>query len=293
MQSSVTRLLATPRADDEDGPGMGAGMGTGMDRCHRPRGRTKAPLRRLRLHRGTIMALIVLRSAPAVEPADGVLVVLPPDAVILFQGDSITDGNRGRNQDPNHILGHGYQFIIAADVGAHQPERHFRFLNRGVSGSTIDDLARRWQDDVITTKPDLLSILIGINDFTHVVDGRATGTAADYERAYDALLTETRRVLPGIRFVLGEPFILPAGKREADYQQLLAGLQPYQAAVGRLAARHQAPVVHYQHLFATACARAPAAYWVWDGVHPTYAGHGLMASEWMRTVDAYYGHRIP
>lgn len=239
------------------------------------------------------MALIISSASSAAEPFDPFLVVLPPNPIILFQGDSITDGNRGRNQDPNHILGHGYQFIIAANLAAHEPERQFHFLNRGISGSEVGDLVKRWQEDVIALKPDLLSVLIGINDFTHVVDGRSAGSAADYERAYDALLTATRKELPSIRFVLGEPFILAAGKREAEYSRLLSGLQPYQAAVERLATKHHAPVVHYQRLFDTACTRAPASYWVWDGVHPTYAGHGLMASEWMKTVTTFYQAKHP
>lgn len=264
-----------------------------MDTCHRSEQQRPKRRRRLRLYRSTFMALIIIQSVPAVEPLDGFVVVLPPNPVVLFQGDSITDGNRGRNQDPNHILGHGYQFIIAADIAANEPERHVHFLNRGVSGSKIEDLAKRWQDDVIALKPDLMSVLIGINDFTHVVEGRSTSTPADYERIYDDLLTATKRALPNIRFVLGEPFILPAGKREADYAKLLSGLQPYQAAVERLAARHHAPIVRYQRLFDAACAKAPASYWVWDGVHPTYAGHGLMASEWRNTVTAFYQNPRP
>ncbi len=252
--------------------------------CHRAR----QPLRRLRLRCGSLMVIMVLHTAPAVEPWEGFLVVLPPNPVILFQGDSITDGNRGRNQDPNHILGHGYQFIIAADIAAHAPERRIQFINRGISGSEVGDLAKRWQQDVIALRPDLVSVLIGINDFTHVVDGRSAGTVADYERAYDDLLTTTRQAFPPIRFVLGEPFILPAGAREADHRRLIAGLQPYQAAVERLATKHQAPIVRYQRLFDAACTRAPASYWVWDGVHPTYAGHGLMANEWLKTVNAFY-----
>ncbi len=83
---------------------------------------------------------------------------------ILFQGDSITDGNRGRSPDPNHILGHGYVFIIAAKYGAAFPERNLNFMNRGVSGNTVADLAQRWQQDTLDFKPDLLSILIGVND---------------------------------------------------------------------------------------------------------------------------------
>ncbi|HEX3134258.1 MAG TPA: GDSL-type esterase/lipase family protein, partial [Planctomycetota bacterium] len=199
------------------------------------------------------MALIISQSAPAADPLESFLVVLPPNPVVLFQGDSITDGNRGRSLDPNHILGHGYQFIIAADLASREPERQAQFLNRGVSGNEVGDLSKRWQDDVLALKPDLLSVLIGINDFTHVVDGRSTGTVADYERQYDALLAAAKQALPHLRFVLGEPFILPAGKRAEQYDTLLAGLRPYQAAVERLAAKYQAPIVHYQRLFDTAC----------------------------------------
>ncbi len=264
-----------------------------MQHLHGPMHPYRRPLRRLRFQHGSLMALIVLQTAPAAEPLEGFLVVLPPNPVILFQGDSITDGNRGRNQDPNHILGHGYQFIIAADIAAREPERRIQFMNRGVSGNEVGDLAKRWQQDVIALKPDLLSVLIGVNDFTHVVDGRSAGTVADYERAYDELLTTTRQAYPPIRFVLGEPFIVPAGAREADYARLITGLRPYQAAVERLATKHLAPIVRYQRLFDTASTRAPASYWVWDGVHPTYAGHGLMATEWLKTVNAYYQRTNP
>ena len=83
---------------------------------------------------------------------------------ILFQGDSITDGNRGRSTDPNHILGHGYVFIIAAKYGAAFPERNLDFMNRGISGNTVLDLEKRWQKETLDLKPDVLSVLIGVND---------------------------------------------------------------------------------------------------------------------------------
>jgi lysophospholipase L1-like esterase len=89
---------------------------------------------------------------------------LPKDTCLLFQGDSITDGNRGRNQDPNHILGHGYVFLIGARNGAALPEKNLTFLNRGISGNTVQELARRWRQDTLDLQPDLLSILIGVND---------------------------------------------------------------------------------------------------------------------------------
>ena len=85
-------------------------------------------------------------------------------AVILFQGDSITDGNRGRDKDPNHIMGHGYAFSIASRVGADYPEKNYHFHNRGISGNKVIDLEKRWQADTLDLKPDLLSLLVGVND---------------------------------------------------------------------------------------------------------------------------------
>lgn len=210
---------------------------------------------------------------------------------ILFQGDSITDGNRSRKSDPNHILGHGYQFILASRYGSQEPGLKLNFLNRGISGNRVSDLAGRWQQDALALAPQLLSILIGINDLSHDFGQNSEG-AKQYEEAYDALLARTVAALPTVRLVLGEPFSLPVGKRAEHFDQWSAELKRYQAAVARLGAKYHAPVVHYQSLFDRACTRAPAEYWIWDGIHPTYAGHGLMAEEWRTTVETFYGASV-
>src|ERR1700733_13272899 len=106
-----------------------------------------------------------LTTAPSTEQ----IPVFKPGTRILFQGDSITDGNRGRTADPNHILGHGYAFIIAAKYGAAFPASNLDFMNRGVSGNTVLDLQKRWATDTLKLEPDVLSILIGINDQSHGV----------------------------------------------------------------------------------------------------------------------------
>src|SRR3954452_2717051 len=110
-----------------------------------------------------LCALTLLISVAAVQATEP-LAVFASGARILFQGDSITDGNRGRNADPNHILGHGYVFLIAARHGAAFPAARLDFVNRGVSGNTVLDLEKRWPKDAIDLKPDLLSILVGVND---------------------------------------------------------------------------------------------------------------------------------
>jgi lysophospholipase L1-like esterase len=201
-------------------------------------------------------------------------------ARILFQGDSITDGNRGRNTDPNHILGHGYQFIIASKYGADLAERNLTFMNRGISGNTVSDLARRWQTDTIDLKPDVLSILIGVNDLSFGV------TAEQYEQRYDQLLADTMKALPKVRLVLCEPFGLPVGGKKDVWEKYRADLAARQAIVVRLGEKYHAPIVHFQKMFEDATQRAPADYWIWDGIHPTYSGHQLMADEWIRVVRA-------
>ena len=138
---------------------------------------------------------------------------LKDGAVILFQGDSITDGNRGRNADPNHILGHGYQFSIGSRVGADYPEKKYVFYNRGISGNKVIDLEKRWQTDTLDLKPDVLSILVGVNDSSSVViHWEPVVSVEKYEEIYQSLLEQTLAKFPSIIFVLCEPFILPVGR---------------------------------------------------------------------------------
>lgn len=206
---------------------------------------------------------------------------------LLFQGDSITDGGRQRTgSDYNHIMGQDYAYILAAEIGSRYPERGLIFVNRGISGDRVIELAARWQKDTLDLKPNLLSILVGINDT--LGRGPRSETVEEYERTYDKLLADTISALPGTRIVLGEPFLLPVGKHKDDYAAEMVEVKKRQAVVERLAARYHLPIVLYQDAFDAARAKAPADHWSWDGVHPTYAGHGLMAQEWLRTVDAFW-----
>jgi len=225
-----------------------------------------------------LCALVAPLDAPAADmPAD--VPALRLNDRILFQGDSITDMNRGRTADPNHILGHSYVFIVAAKCGSTYPNRKLTFINRGISGNTVADLTKRWERDTLALKPDILSILIGVNDLGHGV------SAEQYEESYDKLLADTMTALPNVRLILGEPFGLPSGKHKDDWDRYSKELAKRRAIVEKLAAKYHAPVARYQKVFDDACAKAPADYWIWDGVHPTYSGHQLMADEWMRALN--------
>jgi lysophospholipase L1-like esterase len=214
-----------------------------------------------------------------------------PEARLLFQGDSITDGGRGRNSDPNHVLGHSYAFLIAAKYGAALPERQLTFFNRGISGNKVPDLINRWQKDAIELKPTVVSILIGVNDIWHPLNEGQEVSVEKYEAGYDQLLTETRAALPEAKIILLEPFITPGRATSPKWDVWQEHLKKFQAVVAKLGAKHNAPVVKLQAAFDAACQKAPAEYWVWDGVHPTYAGNQLIADEWVRVATATWPER--
>ena len=226
---------------------------------------------------------LAVASAIAQQP----LPFLHAHDIILFQGDSITDGGRQRTgSDYNHIMGQDYGYILAAEIGSQSPERELEFVNRGISGNRVPDLEKRWQTDAIALHPQLLSILIGVNDFT---SSAMTGlTAEQFEAGYDALLAETVAALPDTKIVLCEPFLMPVAKQKEGYAAAMVEFKKRQAVVDRLGAKYHLPVVHFQKALDAALAKAPAEHWSWDGIHPTYAGHGLMAQEWLKTVDSFW-----
>ena len=206
-------------------------------------------------------------------------------STILFQGDSITDGGRSRDNDLNHVMGHGYAYLIAAKLGAKMPERELRFINRGCSGHQVSDLYARWQEDTINLAPDLISILIGINDIGAEVNRNAGIGPEKYERTYQLLLEDVLVALPQAQLVLCEPFILPVGDKLERWDEWKPKVDNLQKIVGRLAAKYGAVNVPFQEVLEDACSRAKAEYWLWDGIHPTPAGHELLAGAWLNAVN--------
>ncbi len=234
-------------------------------------------------HCQELVDFVLARLKPVTEPSGlAPLSAFTPGARILFQGDSITDGNRGRSTDPNHILGHGYVFVIAARHGAAFPEANLDFMNRGVSAHTVLDLEARWKTDTLDLKPDLLSILVGIND-----SGKAIPLDR-FEQAYEKLITDARAANPELKLVLCEPFVLPVGKTRQQFEAKRADVGKRQEIVARLASKHGAALVRCQAAFEEACRRAPAEHWIWDGIHPTYSGHQILADAWEEAVRAFW-----
>ena len=209
---------------------------------------------------------------------------------VLFQGDSITDCGRHRQADePNDPagLGAGYAHYAAAMLLADHNPVTLRAFNRGVGGDRIPDLIARWQRDALDLKPTVVSILVGINDIWHGLSGDPSRgvNREDFEAQYRQLLTDTAETLPGVRFVIGEPFLTPTGY--ATMLPMDDELTARRATIRGIADDHGAVFVPYQSVFDAAMDRGvPAEHLAFDGVHPTMAGHMLMARAWYDAVHA-------
>jgi lysophospholipase L1-like esterase len=201
--------------------------------------------------------------------------------VVLFQGDSITDA--GRNREAPVDLGKGYAFMTAALFGAAYPHLQVTFLNRGISGNRTIDLLNRWQSDCIDLKPDWVSIYIGINDTWRRYDSNNPTSTEQFEANYRQLLERTKESLKEVKLVLVEPFVLPVPEDRKTWRE---DLDPKIQVVRELAREFGALLVPLDGLFAQASMTAPPAYWAYDGVHPSPAGHALIAKAWLRTVGA-------
>lgn len=206
------------------------------------------------------------------------------DRCILFQGDSITDANRSR-QDGNDTsglhLGRGYAMLIAAQLGRMGDRSCFR--NLGISGNRVTDLYARVKEHVWNHKPDILSILIGVNDTGHEFTRSAGVEIERYHRIYDLLLQETHQRLPDCRLVLCDPFVLPCGMVQDAWRN---DIDQRCQIVGQLAQEMGAVHVPLQQVFDQALQIAPAEHWSTDGVHPSPAGHALIAQSWLDVVQA-------
>ena len=200
---------------------------------------------------------------------------------ILFQGDSITDFGRSREeQNPNVGLGTGYPLLVADRLLADYPAQGLEFFNRGISGNRVVDLYARWKIDALNLKPDLLSILIGVNDTWHEAFWQNGVEVPRYAEFYRRLLEWSRRKNPELKLILISPFVLtvepgpvgPTWRPEIDQRREI---------VANLASEFDAAYIDAQQLFDEAAKKAPNQHWLSDGVHPAGAGHQLLADAWV------------
>jgi lysophospholipase L1-like esterase len=212
----------------------------------------------------------------------------PNKLTILFQGDSITDAGRDKASyyaNDAAGMGRGYVFQIVSHLLGANPGKDWKYYNRGISGHKVFQLADRWDDDCLQLKPDVLSILIGVNDFWHTLNNYK-GTVATYEADFRKLLDTTLKAFPNIKLIIGEPFAVKGGT--AINESWFPEFPKYQQSARKVAGDYKAVFVPYQKIFDDALQLAPAAYWCPDGVHPSMAGGFLMKEAWIRAFEKLY-----
>jgi lysophospholipase L1-like esterase len=223
--------------------------------------------------------------AQAAPVAAGGKPLIQPGDVILFQGDSITDAGRKRDKEsiansPNG-LGYGYAWLAASQLLVDRPDDGLKIYNRGISGNKVFQLAERWQKDCLDLKPNVLSLLIGVNDIWHTMKHDYNGTVEIYETDYRKLLAATKEALPDVRLVVCEPFVLRFGAVEDRW---FPDFDEYRAAAKRVADEAGALFIPYQAMFDVAAKVASPERWLQDGVHPKPDGAALMAHWWLRAT---------
>jgi acyl-CoA thioesterase-1 len=201
-------------------------------------------------------------------------------ATVLFQGDSITDAGRGA-LDPEN-LGSGYAMMAASWFSAAFPEKEVTFLNRGIGGNRAIDMENRWERDCIDLTPSWVSIMIGINDTWRAFDSGDPTSSEAYEASLRTILTRTRDALAA-QLILVEPFVLPYPEDRLAWR---TDLDPRIRIVRAFADEFNALLVPLDGIMNAAAEKRPPSFWAPDGVHPTPAGHALIAQSWLRAVKA-------
>ncbi|QEC55678.1 SGNH/GDSL hydrolase family protein [Flavisolibacter ginsenosidimutans] len=226
----------------------------------------------------------LVTSAFAAEPMRKKIGLQKGD-VILFQGDSITDAGRKKDDagvNAASALGSGYAMLAASDLLYKYADKSLKIYNRGISGNKVYQLADRWQKDCLDLKPNVLSILVGVNDFWHTLVNGYKGTIETYRDDFTTLLTRTKQALPDVKLIIGEPYAV-SGIKAVD-EKWYPAFNDYRTAAKEIAGKFDAAFIPYQSIYDKAQQSAPGVYWTGDGVHPTLAGAHLMAHAWMEAV---------
>ena len=201
---------------------------------------------------------------------------------ILFQGDSITDA--GRETTEHLHLGLGYPTLVEAQLGFDYPNE-YQFHNRGISGNRIVDVYARIKQDIINLKPDIMSILIGVNDVWHEVSYENGVDADKFYKIYSMLIEEVKAALPDIKIIIFEPFVLKGSATEEAIDVFGIEVKKRGEKAREIANNYNLKFVSLQDKFDAASKKAPNEYWLKDGVHPTRAGHELIKREWLKAFN--------
>lgn len=201
---------------------------------------------------------------------------------ILFQGDSITDANRSKDTDAN--FGHGYALLVKSQLDFENPKK-YKCYNRGISGNRVTDVYCRIKRDIINLKPDVMSILIGVNDVWHEVDLNMGVDADKYFKIYSMLIEEVKEALPDIKIIILEPFILKGTATEAKWDVFKEEVLKRAQKSKEIAQKYNLKFIPLQKKFDKLAEDTDATFWLVDGVHPSEAGHELIKREWIKVYN--------
>lgn len=201
---------------------------------------------------------------------------------VMFVGDSITDA--GRKRDDLNSYGQGYPVMVAGRLGLDNPGA-YRFINQGVSGDRVVDIFARLKKDVLNLKPDMMSILVGVNDVWHELDFSNGVSAKKFEKVYSMMLDEILEELPGVKIMLMEPFVLKGTATEEHLDWFKEEVTARAEVVRKLAKQYNLPFMPLQEDLDELVTKMPENYWLWDGVHPTANFHQYIADKWIQYFD--------
>lgn len=201
---------------------------------------------------------------------------------ILFQGDSITDASRVREKDDD--VGCGYPLLVKAQLGLQNPGK-YEFINRGISGDRVVDLYARMEGHIFCVNPDILSILVGVNDVWRNLSPTPTGVNPEkYFKIYDMLVGEVREKLPDCKIMILEPFVLKGEATIEKWENFESEVKNMAEMSRKISEKYNITYVYLQEGFNELSKKAPAEYWLRDGVHPTSMGHEYIKNQW---IDAF------
>jgi acyl-CoA thioesterase I len=202
-----------------------------------------------------------------------------PIVSILFQGDSITEAFRNPLKEED--LGVGYAMMIAKRFSTENNGKKVRFLNRGIGGDRVKDLKKRWEKDCLNVEPDIVSILVGINDSIGRHFWSKPTSTKSFEEDYRILLQQTCDIL-GAKIVLLSPFMVYMTKLHFIHEAIL---KQKINVVNKLSREFGTLLVPLDRIFEVATRKKPPTYWSIDGIHPTSIGHSLIAESWLKSMS--------
>lgn len=202
---------------------------------------------------------------------------------LLFLGDSITDMRRDCNDAMPYCFGSGFVFLLEAALSGRYPKR-FEIINRGISGNRIVDVYQRIKADCWNLVPDVVTIMVGVNDVYHELKYGNGVDRMRFERFYDMMIEDTQKILTKAKIMIMGSFVLEGvetAERFAEFREIAA----YADIARRAAQKHGCAYVSLQEHFDAAAEAHSADYYLFDGIHPTVAGAAIIAEQWLNVFE--------